>query len=103
MAGNDQDEAAHSPPDKQIRSNLDEDIDVVSETNSEDIDKTASEEIDPETEVTTAEEMATEEGNQRSIREMLDDEGTESVFVNRDLVEPDTIIDEERIVGRDDH
>ena len=102
MAGNDQDEAAHSPPDKQIRSDLDEDLDVVSETNSEDIDKTASEELDPETEETTAEEMATEEGNQRSIREMLDDEGTESVFVNRDLVEPDTIIDEERIVGRDD-
>ncbi|SDY61686.1 orc1/cdc6 family replication initiation protein [Halopenitus persicus] len=33
---------------------------------------------------------------------MLDDEGDASVFVNRDLVEPDTIIDEERIVGRDD-
>jgi len=33
---------------------------------------------------------------------MLDDEGEASVFVNRDLVEPDTIIDEERIVGRDD-
>jgi len=33
---------------------------------------------------------------------MLDDEGGTSVFVNRDLVEPDTIIDEERIVGRDD-
>ncbi|ELZ29097.1 orc1/cdc6 family replication initiation protein [Halogeometricum pallidum JCM 14848] len=32
---------------------------------------------------------------------MLDDEGEASVFVNRDLVEPDTIIDEERIVGRD--
>ncbi|WP_206662519.1 orc1/cdc6 family replication initiation protein [Halorubrum sp. BOL3-1] len=33
---------------------------------------------------------------------MLDDEGEASVFVDRDLVEPDTIIDEERIVGRDD-
>ncbi|MFC7074196.1 orc1/cdc6 family replication initiation protein [Halovenus rubra] len=33
---------------------------------------------------------------------MLNDEGEASVFVNRDLVEPDTIIDEERIVGRDD-
>jgi len=32
---------------------------------------------------------------------MLNDEGEASVFVNRDLVEPDTIIDEERIVGRD--
>ena len=39
---------------------------------------------------------------QRSIREMLDEEGRGSVFVDRDLVEPDTIIDEERIVGRDD-
>ena len=45
---------------------------------------------------------STEEGTQRSIRDMLDDEGEASVFVNRDLVEPDTIIDEERIVGRDD-
>ena len=43
-----------------------------------------------------------ETGSQRSIREMLDDKGGPSVFVNRDLVEPDTIIDEERIVGRDD-
>ncbi|QLC35729.1 AAA family ATPase (plasmid) [Halarchaeum sp. CBA1220] len=33
---------------------------------------------------------------------MFDEEGRESVFVNRDLVEPDTIIDEERIVGRDE-
>lgn len=44
----------------------------------------------------------TEDSTQRSIRDMLDDEGEASVFVNRDLVEPDTIIDEERIVGRDD-
>lgn len=42
-----------------------------------------------------------DDNGQRSIREMLDEEGQESVFVNRDLVEPDTIIDEERIVGRD--
>lgn len=40
--------------------------------------------------------------SQRSIRDMLDDDGQVSVFVNRDLVEPDTIIDEERIVGRDE-
>ena len=45
---------------------------------------------------------STGESAQRSIRDMLDDEGDTSVFVNRDLVEPDTIIDEERIVGRDD-
>jgi cell division control protein 6 len=37
---------------------------------------------------------STEESGQRSIRDMLDDEGEASVFVNRDLVEPDTIIDE---------
>lgn len=46
-------------------------------------------------------EEITENSAQRSIRDMLDDEGETSVFVNRDLVEPDTIIDEERIVGRD--
>jgi len=45
---------------------------------------------------------STEGSAQRSIRDMLDDEGEASVFVNRDLVEPDTIIDEERIVGRDE-
>ena len=43
-----------------------------------------------------------EENLQRSIRDMLDEEGGASVFTNRDLVEPDTIIDEERIVGRDE-
>lgn len=47
-------------------------------------------------------DASTKDSTQRSIREMLDDEGESSVFVNRDLVEPDTIIDEERIVGRDD-
>jgi len=47
-------------------------------------------------------EGVTEDRTQRSIRDMLDDEGEASVFVNRDLVEPDTIIDEERIVGRDE-
>lgn len=47
-------------------------------------------------------DVSKEETGQRSIRDMLDDEGQSSVFVNRDLVEPDTIIDEERIVGRDD-
>ena len=47
-------------------------------------------------------ETSSAENTQRSIRDMLDDEGEASVFVNRNLVEPDTIIDEERIVGRDD-
>ena len=31
---------------------------------------------------------------QQSIRDMLNEDGGGSVFVNRDLVEPDTIIDE---------
>jgi cell division control protein 6 len=43
-----------------------------------------------------------ESGSQRSIQEMLDSDEATSVFVDRDLVEPDTIIDEERIVGRDE-
>ncbi len=47
-------------------------------------------------------DVFSEEKTQQSIRDMLDDDGKASVFVNRDLVEPDTIIDEERIVGRDD-
>nr|WP_235158143.1 orc1/cdc6 family replication initiation protein [Halobacterium salinarum] len=47
-------------------------------------------------------DAATDEDAQRSIRDMLHDDGDASVFVNRDLVEPDTIIDEERIVGRDE-
>ena len=40
-------------------------------------------------------------GGKQSIQEMLHSDGSASVFVDRDLVEPDTIIDEERIVGRD--
>ncbi len=47
-------------------------------------------------------EADVDEDSQRSIRDMLDEEGGVSVFTNRNLVEPDTIIDEERIVGRDD-
>jgi len=50
----------------------------------------------------TRETVDSASGTQRSIRDMLDEEGGTSVFVNRDLVEPDTIIDEERIVGRDE-
>jgi len=50
---------------------------------------------------TNQEQEPVEESEQQSIRSMLDD-GQVSVFVNRDLVEPDTIIDEDRIVGRDD-
>lgn len=40
--------------------------------------------------------------NQKTIREMLQEGSDKSVFVDRSLVEPDTIIDEDRIVGRDD-
>lgn len=75
-------------------------------------ERTGSEGTENENEV-TSEEIAgdsasvsdvanTGENSQRTIRDMLDEEGGTSVFVNRDLVEPDTIIDEERIVGRDE-
>ncbi len=37
-----------------------------------------------------------------SVREMVQQVGNQSVFRNRNLVEPDTIIDRDRIVGRDD-
>jgi len=63
--------------------------------------ETAHEEAVGDT-VPDQDKVTTEDSTQRSIRDMLDDEGETSVFVNRDLVEPDTIIDEERIVGRDD-
>ncbi len=56
----------------------------------------------PRSEVVTGSTPAGEESSQRSIQEMLSTEETSSVFVNRDLVEPDTIIDEKRIVGRDE-
>lgn len=55
-----------------------------------------------ETQEKRGEEESSDESGQRTIREMFDEDGRESVFVNRDLVEPDTIIDEERIVGRDE-
>lgn len=43
-----------------------------------------------------------EDSGQQTIREMLQEDSGSTVFVERSLVEPDTIIDEERIVGRDD-
>lgn len=90
MAGSDQEGTDQSTLDEKTRSDPD----------SEQIDTTrkdATGDIIPDGDVGT-----TEDSTQRSIREMLDDEGEASVFVNRDLVEPDTIIEEERIVGRDD-
>lgn len=90
MAGSDQDGADQSTLDEGTRSRADE------------------EQIEAAREDVAGDAMpdqggiATEDSTQRSIRDMLDDEGEASVFVNRDLVEPDTIIDEERIVGRDD-
>jgi len=90
MAGSDQEGADQSTLDEETRSTADgEEI----ETTHEDAAGDALPEQDGE---------ATEDSTQRSIRDMLDDEGEASVFVNRDLVEPDTIIDEERIVGRDE-
>lgn len=40
--------------------------------------------------------------DQISIRERLQAQSTSSVFADKDLVRPETIIDEDRIVGRDD-
>ena len=90
MAGSDQGEADQSTLNEETRSAADG---KEAETTRED---TAGDAL-PE-----HNEEATEDSTQRSIRDMLDDDGEASVFVNRDLVEPDTIIDEERIVGRDE-
>lgn len=90
MAGRDQDGADQSTLDDDIRSGADEEeIEAARESASDDS-------------IPDQNDGATEDNTQRSIRDMLDEEGAASVFVNRDLVEPDTIIDEERIVGRDD-
>ena len=88
MAGSDQDRADQSIFDEETGSTSDE---QQLESVPEDAAKNSSQN-----------QGSTEESAQRSIRDMLDDEGEASVFINRDLVEPDTIIDEERIVGRDD-
>ena len=98
MAGSDQDGAEQSPREEKARSTADEEQ---VETAREDAAGDANPERD-EGAIPERDEEASEESAQRSIRDMLDDEGEASVFVNRDLVEPDTIIDEERIVGRDD-
>jgi len=88
MAGSDQDRADQSTLDEETSSTSDgQQLESV----PEDAAKNSSQN-----------QGSTEESAQRSIRDMLDDEGEASVFINRDLVEPDTIIDEERIVGRDD-
>jgi cell division control protein 6 len=88
MAGSDQDGANQSTLDKETSSTSDgQQLESARE------DATAD---------SSQNQGSAEEGAQRSIRDMLNDEGEASVFVNRDLVEPDTIIDEERIVGRDD-
>ncbi|GAA0275222.1 orc1/cdc6 family replication initiation protein [Halobacterium noricense] len=90
MAGSDQDGADHSTLEEGGHSR----------TDAEHIEDGV--EDDAGDSVSGQDQGASEGRTQRSIRDMLDDEGETSVFVNRDLVEPDTIIDEERIVGRDD-
>lgn len=90
MAGSDQDGADQSTLDEDTHHNADDDqIEVTQDEPARDglLDSGG---------------VVAEDDTQRSIRDMLDDEGEASVFVNRDLVEPDTIIDEERIVGRDE-
>ena len=90
MAGSDQDGADQSTLDEETQPNADEEqIEATRDDTARDA-------------MLDQEGVALEDSTQRSIRDMLDDEGEASVFVNRDLVEPDTIIDEERIVGRDD-
>jgi archaeal cell division control protein 6 len=86
MTGSDQNGADQSTPDTGTHSGSD----------------TERVEAAPEDPALKQNKSTTEDSTQRSIRDMLDDDGEVSVFVNRDLVEPDTIIDEERIVGRDD-
>ncbi len=90
MTGSEEDGTGQSTFDEGVRSRVDE-------TQSEAARNAVAGETDTDADGETA-----EGGTQRSIRDMLDDEGEASVFINRDLVEPDTIIDEERIVGRDD-
>lgn len=90
MAGSNQDGADQSPLDEEAHSRgREEQIEVTHEDTADDA-------------VAEQNEAPTEDSTQRTIRDMLDDEGESSVFINRDLVEPDTIINEERIVGRND-
>ncbi len=89
MTGSDQGGANQSTLDGGGQSQIDNQIEMSDEASTGEV-------------AAEGDDTSTEENPQRSIRDMLDDEGESSVFVNRDLVEPDTIIDEERIVGRDD-
>jgi len=95
MAGGDQNGADQSTLNKKTHSGDDHSRDDEEQTEAAQEDSAGDTVLDQHG-------GATENSTQRSIRDMLDDEGEASVFVNRDLVEPDTIIDEERIVGRDE-
>lgn len=90
MAGSDQGETDQSTLEEETRSQA-------AETKIESAESDAISNSAPERDA-----VDYAENSQRSIRDMLDEEGGASVFANRDLVEPDTIIDEERIVGRND-
>ncbi|MDL5363076.1 orc1/cdc6 family replication initiation protein [Halalkalicoccus sp. NIPERK01] len=90
MTGSDQEETDQSTLDEKTRSNA-----------NEELIEAAREDAAGDT-IPDQDEEATADSSQLSIRDMLDVEEETSVFVNRDLVEPDTIIDEERIVGRDE-
>lgn len=50
----------------------------------------------------TENDSETSSNRQISIRERLQSQGSHSVFADKDLVRPETIIDEDRIVGRDE-
>lgn len=52
--------------------------------------------------VETSQQPASNDGSGISIRDRLQTESSGGVFTNKDLVRSDTIIDEDRIVGRDE-
>lgn len=89
MAGSNQGETSQSTPEGTASSDADK-------NNVGAAGENATQSVSPR-----SDDAETDNGQQQSIRDMLDSDGETSVFVNRDLVEPDTIIDEERIVGRD--
>ncbi len=59
----------------------------------------SEESASPETSESTG--SADQANTSISIRERFQESSTSSIFVDKDLVRPDTIIDEDRIVGRD--
>jgi cell division control protein 6 len=64
--------------------------------------ESSSEEVTGESSANSDSTADTDQENTSiSIRERFQESSTSSIFVDKDLVRPDTIIDEDRIVGRD--